>query len=167
MDDIDPAIYNVGQYFTMPSPGPVPTVDPADLRNVWELMQTAQAEARKAYASLPKTEVEDYARRGISTSWDFRALGLSTPNNVGCSPGADVGAVWYRVMMLGWLDGLRRLSSISLLSEMPDFDPSKPTDAVFKALAVVPMTGLAHSGPTREGFPFDITEFGKLISAAT
>jgi hypothetical protein len=173
MDDkgIDPAILNVGQYFSMPSPGPVPTVDPADLRSVWELKQKAVGLAQKAGASLPKTEVEDSARGG-ATSWDFRSLGLSWPTNAGCSPGADVGAVWYRVEMLGLLEELRRMSYISEvgpplsdIANLPGFDNSKPSDPVFNALAVVPMIGLAHpSGTPPIGFPVDIGELTRLIS---
>jgi hypothetical protein len=168
---MDEAILNIGQYFSMPSPGPVPTVDPADLRSVWELMQKAEGLVQKAGASLPKREVEDSAQSGIGTSYDFPSLGLPIPTNAGCSPGADVGAVWYRVEMMEWLEGLRRTSHItkvgSLLSEianLPDFDYSKPSDAVFKALAVVPMTGIAPSGFPLQGFPLDISEFAKLVS---
>lgn len=173
MDDknIDSAIPKIGEYFSMPSPGPIPTVDPADLRSVWELMQKAQGLVQKAAASLPKSEVEDAAQRGIATSYDFSSLGLAMPTNAGCSPGADVGAVWYRVTMLGWLEGLRRASYISnvgpLSSEianLPDFNDSKSTDAVFNALAVVPMSGLAPSGFPLNEFPLDIGEFTTLIS---
>jgi len=167
----DPAIPKIGEYFSMPSPGPVPTVDPADLRSVWELMQKAQGLVQKAAASLPKSEVEDAAQRGIATSYDFSSLGLAMPTNAGCRPGADVGAVWYRATLLGWLKGLRGMSYISkdepLLSEianLSDFDNPKLSDAVFKVLAVVPMTGLAPSCFPLKEFPVDIGEFTKLIS---
>jgi hypothetical protein len=158
---MDEAILNIGQYFSMPSPGPVPTVDPADLRSVWELMQ-------KVAALSPKTEVEDSAQGGISTSYDFRSLGLPVPANAGCSPGADVGAVWYRVEMLGWLEGLRRTSHITKveIAGLPDFDYSEPSDAVFKALAVVPMTGQARSDFPMKEFPVDIREFTRLVQGA-
>lgn len=160
------------KYFSMLSPGPVPTVDPADLRSLWELKQKALGLVQKAAASLPKTEVEDAAQRGIATSWDFPSLGLPIPTNAGCSPGADVGAVWYRVTMLGWLEELRRVSYISKagpplseIANLPGFDNSKPSDAVFKALAVVPMTGLARpSGSPPTEFPVDIAELTRLIS---
>jgi hypothetical protein len=136
------------------------------------LKQKAVGLAQKIAASLPKTEGEDSARRGGASSWDFRSLGLSWPTNAGCSPGANVGAVWYRVEMLGLLEELRRtnyLSEIgpplSEIANLPGFDNSKPSDPVFKALAVVPMTGLAHPrGSPSTGFPVDIGELTRLIS---
>jgi hypothetical protein len=63
MEEARDVFLKTGQYFS--SPGPVPTVDPADLRNVWELLQQASDLAQKAHASLPKAETESLARSGI------------------------------------------------------------------------------------------------------
>jgi len=142
-EEIDPALLKTLQYFSMPSPGPVPSVDPADLRSVWNFLQKADL-AQKAHDSLPKTEIQN------STQCAYDLLGLPAPPNAGCSPGADIGAVWYRAMMLRLLQSIRQVSQLSRgespLSEvagLPDLDYSQPNDAVFKALAIVPMTGLA------------------------
>jgi hypothetical protein len=53
---------------------------------------------------------------------------------------------------------------LSDIANLPDLDYSHPSDAVFKAVAIVPMSGLAIGGPPREGFPVDLTEFTRLIS---
>jgi len=167
---IDPAIFKTGQYMSMPSPGPVPTVDAADLRRVWELMRKCGRLVRvqKGETRLPKAEPEGSAQS--SRSYDSASLGLPIPADAGCSPGADVGAVWFRVMMLGWLEGLWKMRYIiklgrpsSEIADLPDVDYSKPSDAVFKALAVVPMTGLSLSGAPLKEFPVDLREFARLI----
>ena len=44
---------------------------------------------------------------------------------------------------------------------MPWLHDGKPDDAVFKALAVVPMTKMPPGG--REGLPFDVEELIRLI----
>lgn len=172
MDEARDAFLKTGQYFS--TPGPVPPVDPTDLRNVWELMQKASDLAQKAHASLPKAETEALARSGRQLVYDFRGLGLPVPANAGCSPGADVGAVWYRAKMLGMMAGLAYFKQmgervmqrppVSDIANLPDLDYSHPSDAVFKALAVVPMTGLALGAPPLKGFPVDLKEFTRLIS---
>jgi hypothetical protein len=154
---IDPAILNIGQYFSMPSPGPVPKVDPANLRSVWELMQ-------KAATLVPKTEqLPDSAQSDRSTVYDFRSLGLDVPANAGCSPGANVGAVWYRIQMLGMLQNISSLGSLSERIKLPDIDYGKPSDELFKALAVVPVMGIPQGGPPIEGLPVDVEELGRLV----
>ena len=55
-----------------------------------------------------------------------------------CSPGANVGAVWYRLSILEMLRHVSEATGTSL----PWPREGKPGDAVFKALATVPMTGL-------------------------
>lgn len=146
--------------FGVPGPGPVPVVDAADLRSVWELMQ-------KMKARLPKTELpENSAQPGRASSYDLRSLGLSDANG-GCSPGANVGAVWYRILMLDLLEHISTvepfLSELITDSTIPPTDYGKPSDAVFKALAIVPMMGLQPGGPPTEGLPIDVEELGRLI----
>ncbi|MGB7727363.1 MAG: hypothetical protein WBL50_04985 [Candidatus Acidiferrum sp.] len=58
-------------------------------------------------------------------------------------------------------NGEPRLSDIA---NLPDLDYVNPSDAVFKALAIVPMTGLAPSQSPLEGFPVDLKEFAHLVS---
>jgi hypothetical protein len=75
-----------------------------------------------------------------------------------CSPGANVGAVWYRLSIL---EMLRHISEITGTS-LPWPREGKPGDAVFKALATVPMTGLPP-GVVRKVAPFDPDELIRLI----
>jgi hypothetical protein len=75
-----------------------------------------------------------------------------------CSPGANVGAVWYRLSIL---EMLRHISEITGTS-LPWPREGKPGDAVFKALATVPMTGLPP-GVVRKVLPFDPDELIRLI----
>ena len=75
-----------------------------------------------------------------------------------CSPGADVRAVFFRVSMLRMLEMLS--ASGGLISCW--LHDGKPDDAVFKAVATVPMLGVGVGTP-REGFPFDVEELIKLI----
>jgi hypothetical protein len=75
-----------------------------------------------------------------------------------CSPGANVGAVWYRLSIL---EMLRHISEITGTS-LPWPREGKPGDAVFKALATVRMTGLPP-GVVRKVPPFDPDELIRLI----
>ena len=67
--------------------GPIPPVDPSDLRRVWEMQRELQART-------PGQQI------GISVDFYERA----------CSPGANVGAVWFRTAMLGMLEMLGMLA---------------------------------------------------------
>ena len=71
-----------------------------------------------------------------------------------CSPGADVMCIWYRLSMLWMLSEFMGLN-------LPGMHDGKPDDVLFKALAVVPITGMPLGG--REGLPFDLVELIPLI----
>jgi hypothetical protein len=139
--------------FAIPGPGPVPAVDPEDLRNVWELMQKVKVE-------LSKIERLDPPQLGRAISYDLRGLGVT---NLGCSPGANSGAVWCRMEIL---DLLRHTSRFGMpLSEkifLLDID-GKPSDAVFRAMAIVPVMGIPRDGPPIHGLPIDVEELHRLI----
>jgi hypothetical protein len=106
-------------------PNPVPAVDPADLRRVWELQENLQA-------SDP----------GQQNVMDVRGA---------CNPGADFQAVGFRLSMLG------------LMRDIHAWPPdSKPPDALFRALATIPMTGMAAGVPQQE-LPFDLDELLRLV----
>ena len=66
--------------------GPIPPVDPADLRSVWEMQRELQAHSPGGGVIL---DVEMYKRA--------------------CSPGADVESVWFRTSLIGILDKLGML----------------------------------------------------------
>jgi len=118
-----------------PKPGPVPAVNPEDLRKMWEFMSEVQAR-----------------HPGQSLSVDFRSL----------EPfGADANIVWYRLSMLGIL----KMMSEHGVIKFPWLTDDKPSDAVFSALAVVPMQGIAGGTP-QQGLPVDIDELSGLIDKA-
>jgi hypothetical protein len=123
--------------------GPIPPVDPADLKSVW-----AMQEKLKADFDEPTPNRAPNQGFGISLNYYKRV----------CSPGANVGAVWYRLSIL---EMLRHISEITGTS-LPWPREGKPGDAVFKALATVPMTGLP-AGVVRTVPPFDPDELIRLI----
>ena len=103
--------------------GFIPAVDPADLRSVWEMQRGFQARA-----SL--IDHEFYKRA--------------------CSPGANVGAVWFRASLVGMLEMIGMLA--------PWIQEGVIADAVFHVAATFPMKGMAIGVP-RQGLPFDVQEF--------
>lgn len=74
-----------------------------------------------------------------------------------CSPGADVGAVWFRASIIGILDMLGMLR--------PWIHEGAVADAVFKVAATFPMNGMVIGVP-RQGFPFDVEEFFSQVTAS-
>ena len=75
-----------------------------------------------------------------------------------CSPGAEVGAVWYRVSILQLLAG-----PIGLLT--PWLHDGELPDAVFNLAATFPMNRLSV-GEVNQGLPFDVQGFIKQLEQA-
>ena len=98
---------------------PVPVVDPADLKIVWELQRKVQKEH-------PGEQI------AIDVINHLKA----------CSPGADAWAVWYRLSKLAMLPVVCEMTGRNL----PWSQADKPDDFIFKLLATFPMTGTASSG---------------------
>jgi hypothetical protein len=146
--------------FAMPGSGPVPAVAPADLRIAWEWMQ-------KMKARLPKAERrEDPAHLGRASSYDAASLG--TLSDVGYSPRADMGAIWYRITMMEILEQMKSVGPLlGKKITVPNIDYRKPSDAVFKALAIVRVMGPSPGGPPIKGLPFDTEELRNLIQQDT
>jgi hypothetical protein len=109
----------------------VAAVDPADLSAVLKFMREVQARHKGQCGSI---DARVYERL--------------------CSPGANVGAVWFRASMLGMLDMV-----------MPGWMENADTDKVTKVAATFPMknmkVGVVHDGP-----PFDLQEFLKQVAAS-
>jgi hypothetical protein len=114
----------------------IPAANPADLRTLWKLQKDLEAQ---------------YGAQGV-----IMAVGLDQQGVL--SPGANFGDVFYR---LSWLRHLQILSEAGHLS-FPWIHDCEPDDAVFKALAIVPMTG-RRPGVTYAGPPFDVEELIRLI----
>jgi hypothetical protein len=106
-------------------PNPVPPVDPADLRRVWELQEGFQA--------IHTGEQIVVDRRGA------------------CDPGTDLQAVGFRLGVLGLM---RKIHAWPPNTRLPD--------ALFKALAIIPMTGMAPGVP-QQNLPFDLDELLRLV----
>jgi hypothetical protein len=100
---------------------PVPVVEPADLKIVWELQQ-------KVREQHPGEQV------GI----DVRSYMTA------CSPGANTLAVWYRLSMLGLLSSLCVQSGVPV-EKLPWMRSGEPDEFIFKALATLPMNGTPPS----------------------
>ena len=103
--------------------GPIPPVDPADLKSVWAMQEELK---RKFEKLVPNRAPDQYCSVGID--YVKRA----------CSPGANAGAVWFRLAKLEML----KMRSEATGTSLPWLQEGKPGDAVFKALATLPMTGL-------------------------
>jgi hypothetical protein len=112
---------------------PIPPVDPADLRSVWEMQREVQARTAAQHTAI---SAEIY--KGA------------------CSPGANVGAVWFRASLIGMLEMLGVLR--------PWIHEGVVADAVFKVAATFPMNGMAIGVP-RQGLPFDVQELISQIAA--
>ena len=115
----------------------IPAVNPADLKTLWKLQNDLE---------------KQYGRQGVIMG----AVGLDQQGVL--SSGAGFGDVFYR---LSWLRHLQILSEAGRLT-FPWIHDGEPDDAVFKALAIVPMTGRVP-GVTYEGPPFDVEELIWLI----
>lgn len=71
----------LNELFGIPE-GPIPPVDPADLRSVWQMQRELQAR-------VPGQQI-----------------GIIADYNRACSPGANIDAVWFRVSMIRMLEML-------------------------------------------------------------
>src|ERR1700690_3946395 len=118
----------------MMTDGSIPTVDPADLKSVWQMQEGV-------FRSHPGQHL---------------AVGFDLYERA-CTAGANVHAVFLRISMLRMIQML--VESERLI--FPWLHEGKPDDVVFKVLAALPMTGLPTS--PSNGFPFDMEEFRKLI----
>ena len=116
---------------------PIPPANPNDLKILWKLQNDLEAQ---------------YGRQGVITG----VVGLDQQGVL--SPGANFGDVFYR---LSWLRHLQILSEAGHLN-FPRIHDGEPEDAVFKALAIVPMTGRLP-GVVYERPPFDVDELIRLI----
>jgi hypothetical protein len=120
---------------TWQTDGPVPTVALDDLKRVFAI----QMQATARHPGEPG------------------AIALSIFERA-CTSGSDAETVWYRV---SWLQILQHLNEAGQI-DFPWIPDGKPDEAVLKALAVIPMTGM---NPTvmRQGFPFDVEELRRLV----
>jgi hypothetical protein len=114
----------------------VSTVDPKDVKAVWELSSDF--------------EREHPGRPG--------AVGIELFKGV-CSPGADIPAITYRTQMM-WV--VQHASPEALAPWTKD---NQLTDAVFRAIATVPMEWMGVGIP-RRGLPFDAEDFLRRVREA-
>ena len=115
---------------------PVSTVDPKDVKAVWEHFR--------------EFERESPGRPGAVGIEIFKAA---------CSPGANIQATIHRTQML-WL--VQHASPEALAPWTKD---ERLDDAVFRAIAEVPMEWIGVGRP-RRGFPFDPDDFARRVREA-
>jgi two-component system chemotaxis response regulator CheY len=123
--------------------GPVPPVNSTDLRTLWATME--------GFEKKLKERIPGY-KRGHAM--------YAPPVNLyrSFSPRANVGAIVHRWSMLGLLNRMSKVGGPTL----PGMKDGEPTDALFKAFAVVPMTGPGRDD-CRGGFPCDWDELVRLV----
>ena len=115
------------------NPGePVAEVDPDDLKAFWQETRTLQATG-------PGHSV---------------GIGLDMIEAI-CKPGANAAAVWYRSSMI------RVLNQFAQKQLAPWVKDEEVSDAVFRAMATIPMEWVGHTG--REGSPFDVEKFFRRL----
>lgn len=119
--------------------GPVPPVDPANLRSLWEMQRGLQTSLLQAGVGGEQTsiDIESYRRA--------------------CTSGANIGALWYRLSQISLLQMLGALA--------PWIHEGVIADAVFKVAASFPMEGVPFGVP-RQGLPFDVEEFLSQVAAS-
>jgi hypothetical protein len=105
---------------------PVPAVDVADIKAMWDFIQ-------------------DTKKRRPEGEGLF--IGLGVYQGI-CGPGADIGAIGYRLSMLGLIEHL-------LESAYPG---GQWSEAALKSLATMELTWMPV-GVSRQGFPFDLVAF--------
>ena len=134
----------LNELFGIPE-GPIPPVDPADLRRVWDMQRGFHARAPGAVTGDPTRPPSASGCGTLDNEFYKRAS----------SPGANVGAVWFRTAMLGMLEMLGMLA--------PWIHEGVVADAVFKVAATFPMEGVTIGVP-RQGLPFDVQEFVSQVA---
>ncbi len=117
--------------------GRVPTVNPTDLKKVWQVSADFEA----------------------SNPGQSGAIGNTVYESV-CSPGADVMSVWYRASML-W--ALKQMMPEMLAQWTHD---GQLDDVVFEVAGTFPKEKI-RAGVVRNALPFDVEEFVKQIGART
>ena len=71
-------------------------------------------------------------------------------------PESNAGAVWYRSSMI------LVLNKVAQEQLVPWIKDEEVSDAVFRAVATIPMEWVGHT--EREGLPFDVEEFFRRLS---
>ena len=113
---------------------PVPTVDPEDLKAVFEVYR-------------------DEAKNNP----DVKTLAMGVFAQV-CKPGADTQALWFRCAMLQLFISIVPEAELS-----PWVKDGLPDDAMFREMARIPMEWMGV-GVSRRGPPFDLDELMRRVT---
>jgi hypothetical protein len=121
----------------------VPTVDPADVKTAWQLYNDAELR-------MPGQQV---------------AIGRSVFEHV-CSPGADIGAICHRAVMLRFL-----FLNVDHSPEEPEAKElakyrhdGELDNRLFRVMSQIPLRWIPKEG--LHGFPFNGEEFFKQLREA-
>jgi hypothetical protein len=139
----------------LPEPGRplLPTVTSADLKAAWAVQQQIQQEMQelaKNYPPCPPGTAHQFDQNQIPLVRELVKFGP---------------AIQYRLTMLAGLRG--QGAALGFLGlNLPGLQDEKPSDAAFKAFAVVPMIDMSNlnpGDPPHEGWPFDMEELSRLL----
>jgi hypothetical protein len=132
-----------------PKPGEVSvsTVEPNDLKIVWQFVRHVEAHA-EPMGGLSAVAMDPSGLQEI------------------CSPGANVRALAYRAMMLRFL-----FMSVHATPDEPEskelsgfWHAGELNDRAFQVMSTIPLEWIPKGG--RRGFPFDGEEFIRQLRAA-
>ena len=105
--------------------------------------------------SVPVVDPADL--KALRQLWDKHGGGTTTDaTKKVCKPGADIPAIEFPLSQIWLLDQMEHKRMA------PWMKNGKPDDAVFRAIATIPMTGIGVGHPTN-GFPFDADEFFRRL----
>jgi hypothetical protein len=124
------------------------TVDANDLKIVWQFLKQAGSHTAPIGSGLSAVAIDPAGLQQM------------------CSPGADVGALTYRAIMLDFLFlNVDRRPDDPETKELAKFrHDGKPDERVFQVMSSIPLGWIPKGG--RQGFPFDGQEFMRQLRAA-
>src|ERR1700739_1678199 len=122
--------------------GPIPPVDPAEIKNVYMMLEEVNKKVKRRMpdSALEQSVASAPERSTGSAPEQSAGIGVDSYTR-GCSPEADVNAVVFRVWMTASLSGMGQIGNEGWKVEYPWIHDGRPSDAFFKAVAIVPMTG--------------------------
>jgi len=132
-------------------------------KELWDIMWGTAVSEDGLVVPVDPSDIQEVIR--MSSETIAQALGLpgpaigANPLKPMCTPEAHVMAIWYRVRMLGLVDGTNGLLSVYERD-------GEYTDAVYRVAATVSIKRMdmdvIHEGP-----PFDTEEFVKQVEGAS
>ncbi len=124
-----------------------PPVDPNDLKSAWAVMDELNKHVPESDPNL---------NPGTAT-----AVAIGPDIERACSPGANAETILYRLTWLGLMQEIAKSGELTHMNLPKALKDDKPSNAVFKAFAVVRMSRLQQT--EHKEFPVDLEDLGRLI----